>query len=93
MRALALLTFVMLGGCAASAGAVANATLNTAVAAGVAGVRRANGDCYTICNPGTTCNKETGMCDPIRCGGKCQFDEKCETTYTGDKCVPARPLP
>lgn len=93
MRALALTMLVLLGGCAASAGAVTSAAVNTALGVGVAGVRRANGECYTPCNPGSTCNKSTGMCDPIPCGGKCQFDEKCEITPTGERCVSAKPLP
>lgn len=94
----AVLSVVMLGvsGCAASAAAVTNAALTTAIAASVSGARRANGDCFTVCNPGTTCNKETGYCDPLPCGGKCEFDQQCVLTPTGEACrhvqsSPAKP--
>lgn len=93
----ALAVVVLLGGlsgCAgAAAGAITNAVVNTAVAGTVSGVRRANGECFTICNPGSACNKSTGMCDPLPCGGRCNFDEKCESTYLGDKCVSTKPMP
>lgn len=95
----ALLMVVMATNLLGCAGAVANAAINTAVAASVAGVRRANGDCFTICNPGSTCNKATGECDPIRdkrtlpCRGECHLDQKCESTYLGDKCVSAAKAP
>jgi hypothetical protein len=93
-RALGMLVVVSMAGCAgAAAGAVANAAVNTAIAGTVSGVRRANGDCYTVCNPGSACNRSTGMCDPLPCGGRCNFDEKCESTYLGDKCVSAKTLP
>lgn len=77
--------------CAAAGAAATSAVINTAVAAGVSGVRRAQGDCFTICNSGTTCNRETGMCDTLPCRGECRFDEKCELTPTGDRCVPNKP--
>lgn len=94
-RALVMLVVTVgFQGCAgAGAGAIANAAINTALAGTVAGVRRANGDCYTICNPGSACNKATGMCDPLPCGGRCNFDEKCESTFTGDKCVSSKSVP
>ena len=93
MRALALLVLVVLEGCAASAGAVAGALVNTAVGATVSGVRRANGECYTPCNQGSACNHATGMCDPLPCGGRCNFDQQCESTYVGDQCVSLKPVP
>lgn len=93
-RFLLLSMLSVLSGCAgAAAGAVVNAGVNTAIAATASGVRRANGECFTPCNPGTTCNKSTGMCDAIPCGGKCNFDEKCESTYVGDKCVSLKVIP
>lgn len=91
---MALMVMVALSGCAgAAAGAVANAAVNTAIAATASGVRRANGECFTPCNPGTSCNHGTGLCDPLPCGGRCNFDEKCESTYVGDKCVSTKALP
>lgn len=89
-----LVVMALFSGCAgAAAGAVANAAINTAVAATASGVRRANGDCFTPCNPGTSCNRATGLCDPLPCGGRCNFDEKCELTAVGDKCVNTKSLP
>lgn len=84
------LALVFLGGCAAAGGAVATAAINTATAATVSAVRRANGECFTPCNPGTACNPSTGYCDPLPCRGQCRFDEKCEVSPVGDKCVPAK---
>lgn len=85
-RALLVLGMMGLSGCAASAAAVTNAALTTAVAASVSGARRAQGECFTPCNPGTRCNKETGYCDPLPCGGKCEFDQQCVVTVTGEEC-------
>lgn len=95
LRVVVMVTVMsMFSGCvAAAAGAITNAAINTAIAGTVSGVRRANGDCFTPCNPGTACNHSTGLCDPVPCGGRCGFDEKCESTYVGDKCVSAKELP
>lgn len=93
MRTRVALIALALSGCAAAGGAVANAAINTAIAGTVSGVRRASGDCFTICNPGTTCNKSTGYCDPIPCRGQCRSDEKCQDDAFGGKCVPAKDLP
>jgi hypothetical protein len=85
---------LLLPGCAgAAAGAVANAAINTATAAAVSGVRRANGECFTPCNPGHVCNKSTGLCDPLPCRGECRSDEKCVVAPIGEKCVPGKELP
>lgn len=78
---------------AASAGVAAEAAVNTAVGVTASAIRRASGECYTPCNPGSVCNKGTGLCEPIPCGGRCSFDEKCEATYTGDKCVSIKGQP
>lgn len=86
-----LLAMVGFSGCAASAAAVTNAAVSTAIAASVSGARRAQGQCYTPCNPGTFCNEKTGMCDPLPCGGKCDFDQQCMVTATGEEC--RRPEP
>lgn len=92
-RALVLVTFPLLSCAGAAAGTIVNAAVNTALAGAVSGARRASGDCYTICNPGSACNRSTGMCDPIPCGGRCNFDEKCESTYVGEKCVNVKSVP
>lgn len=79
--------FLLASGCV---GQAATVIANTAVAATVSGVRRANGECYTVCNPGSRCNKGTGMCEPIPCAGGCAFDEECQLTPTGEACVPRK---
>lgn len=91
MKTFVSASLLLLCGCAAAGGAVVNAAINTAVAGTVSGVRRANGDCYTVCNPGSSCNRQTGMCDPLPCRGECRFDEHCEVAPVGDKCVPNGP--
>jgi hypothetical protein len=93
MRFLLLALLSMTGCAGAAAGAVSGAVINTAMAGTVSAVRRAQGDCYTVCNPGTSCNKSNGMCEPLPCGGKCNFDEKCESNYLGERCVSAKDVP
>lgn len=83
---LVILIFGLLPGCSAAG---ANAVIGTAVAATAAGVRRANGECYTPCTPGNVCNPQSGMCDPIPCRGECRPGEQCEQNALGDTCVPA----
>lgn len=80
-------------GCVTAGAAVTSAVVNTAVGVGASAVRRANGECYTPCNPGSACNKETGMCDPIPCGGRCRFDERCEQDPVADRCVSTKNAP
>ncbi|MBL8921247.1 MAG: hypothetical protein JNJ54_20455 [Myxococcaceae bacterium] len=72
-------------GCSAAG---ANAVLNTAVGAAVAGARRSNGECYVPCTPGNVCNPQSGLCEPLPCRGECRFGEVCEQQPTGDRCVP-----
>lgn len=93
MRALLVIVglFAALG-CASAGGAVASAAVNTAIAATASGVRRANGECYTPCTPGTKCNEQTGLCEPLPCRGECRPDETCEPTYLGERCVPSSAL-
>lgn len=89
MRALLVTLGLSLSlGCANAGGAAATAAINTAIAAGVAASRRADGECFTPCNPGTVCNPKTGYCDPQPCGGKCRPEEDCVKTSWGEQCVP-----
>jgi hypothetical protein len=93
MRALALTVSALTAlGCANAGGAVATAAVNTAIAATASGVRRANGECFTPCNPGTQCAPGTGLCEPLPCGGRCRPDETCERTSVSDRCVPSAEL-
>lgn len=85
-RHLSVLPLAFMLGCSAAG---ANAIVNTAVGVGVAQARRANGECYTPCTPGNTCNPQSGLCEPLPCRGECQLNEVCELTPTGEKCVPA----
>jgi hypothetical protein len=86
MRTLAL---VLVSACATTGGDAGSAVVNTAVAVSVAAKRRANGECYTPCTPGTACNATTGLCDPLPCRGECTLGERCEVIATGERCVPA----
>lgn len=86
MRALISIALAFTLGCSAAG---ANAVVSTAIGVGVAQARRANGECYTPCTPGNTCNPQSGLCEPLPCRGECQLNESCELTPTGEKCVPA----
>ncbi len=82
------LLLLSLAGCASGgSGAAASAIINTAVATGVAGARRAGGDCYTACPPATTCNEKTGYCDPLPCRGECQQGQRCDESSVFPRCV------
>jgi hypothetical protein len=87
MRLLFAVVVLTLCSCAAAGGAAGTAVVNTAIAVTVSGVRRAQGDCYTVCNPGSTCNRTTGLCDRLPCGGACSFDQHCAVTAVGETCV------
>jgi hypothetical protein len=86
-HSVAIVVLHLFSNCAAASGSVASALINTAIAVGVSGARRAEGDCYTPCNPGSFCNKDTGLCDPLPCGGRCNFNEFCQQNYDGERCV------
>jgi hypothetical protein len=51
---------------------VESAAINTALAVTVAGISVAQGGCLAQCQPGTTCNQKSGLCEPtpaFRCIG------------------------
>jgi hypothetical protein len=74
--------------CNATATTVGGAAVTTGLAAGFAAARRADGDCYTPCSTGTSCNRATGLCERIPCRGECLPGEKCEESWTGGvRCV------
>jgi hypothetical protein len=75
-------------GCQAAGGAAAGAVINTAIAASYSGVRRANGECFSPCLPGTRCNPATGYCDPLPCRGECQQWERCDESGLISHCTP-----
>ncbi|WP_146210107.1 hypothetical protein [Vitiosangium sp. GDMCC 1.1324] len=52
-------------------------------------VSRAQGGCYATCLPGTTCNTQTGYCDPLPCRGECLSQEQCVEDALGSRCMPA----
>jgi hypothetical protein len=72
-----------------AAGTIPAALLSTAVAGGVAAARRADGQCYTPCVPGTACNLKTGTCDPLPCRGQCSVGEQCDESAALPRCVRA----
>ena len=58
------------------------------LAGGASAVRRANGECFIECLPGSHCNRATGLCDPLACNDSCTAGFVCEETETGSACVP-----
>lgn len=85
----ALSLLLLAAGCGPGLGAAAgNAALNTAIAVGAAGARRADGDCFTPCDHGTVCDPETGYCDPLPCGEECDEGERCDLSRPIPRCVP-----
>lgn len=66
----------------------AAAAMSTALAVGVAGARKAGGDCYTDCMQGAQCNPATGLCEPSACGQRCQDGERCDTSGIVPQCIP-----
>lgn len=88
LRALAGAVLLLLPGCfAASAPAIVNAVTNTAIAAAASGISRATGNCYANCPEGTTCDRATGLCEPLPCRGHCATNERCELNPV-ERCVP-----
>ena len=85
-RSLLLALAAATPGCHASN--AAGAAVITSLAGGYSAIRRANGECYVDCLPGTSCNRTTGLCEPLACRGKCAEGLTCEETETGSACVP-----
>jgi hypothetical protein len=81
---------LLLSACNTTATTVAGSMVTPSVAAGVAAVRRVEGDCYGPCTPGTACNHVSGLCERAPCGGQCLPGERCEESWVGAvKCVGA----
>lgn len=84
-----LLMVLALAGCASGAGAgAAGALANVAIASGVGAARVSQGDCFTMCAPGTVCNPKTKLCDALPCHDRCKQDEVCDMSGGGERCVP-----
>ena len=75
-----------------SANTAAGAVIMTSLAGGVSAARRANGECYVDCLPGTRCNRQSGLCEALPCRDRCGPDETCDETITGIRCIPASQL-
>lgn len=75
-----------------SANTAAGAVIMTSLAGGVSAARRANGECYVDCLPGTRCNRQSGLCEALPCRDKCGPNETCDETITGIRCIPASQL-
>ncbi|HEX8910436.1 MAG TPA: hypothetical protein VF805_14620, partial [Anaeromyxobacteraceae bacterium] len=95
MRRVAMALALLAAACKSSAPyTVPAAVVNSAIAVGASAGRRAQGDCFTPCTHGTTCNPNTGYCEPSACGGKCQSWEACVQNEAGvGHCVAARASP
>jgi hypothetical protein len=63
------------------------AGVGVALGVGTAAARRAAGECYTPCVPGTACNPETGLCDELPCRGQCKPSERCDASGLFPRCV------
>jgi hypothetical protein len=83
--------FLLLSGCGVSAPVAIGAAVNTALAVGVSGARRARGGCYTTCDHGTECDHDTGLCEPLPCAGECEIGEVCITRGLRSWCETALP--
>ena len=75
-----------------SANTAVGAGVMTALAGGFSAVRRANGECYVDCLPGSRCNRSSGLCEPLPCRDRCGPNESCDETITGIRCFPASQL-
>jgi hypothetical protein len=90
---LSILGTAALSGCKTGTPQTATgAILMTTLAAGAAATRRAYGECYVDCLPGTRCNRQSGLCEALPCRDRCGADEGCEETVTGLRCIPASQL-
>src|SRR4051812_48407032 len=74
-----------------SASTLVGASTMTALALGTSAAERAAGGCYAMCTNGTACNPRTGLCELQPCRNQCSVSEHCETSFTGDKCMPGAP--
>lgn len=97
MRSIPIMLVLLLGcpvvaGCGSGAKAL-GAAANVAIGAAVGGVRRAQGGCYTWCDPDHFCNPATGLCERLDCGGKCKADERCDLSGMVPVCVPKEAAP
>jgi hypothetical protein len=91
-----LVAAALLGGCTTGRLGTGSETLGgagatTAAALGAAIAERASGNCIAICTAGTTCNRNTGLCEPMPCHGECGPNEHCEQTFSGERCVAGGP--
>jgi len=73
------------------ASTLAGASTMTALALGASAAERSAGGCYAMCTNGTACNPRTGLCEVQPCRNQCTAAEHCETTFTGDRCMPGAP--
>lgn len=88
-RALLALGLLACGGASSSndyAGAVGTAAMGVA---GAAVHRAATKGCFGQCLSGTLCNRETGLCERMPCGGACPGDWVCDASGPVEKCVQA----
>src|SRR5438874_2498518 len=87
------LCFLALAACAGSTNALVNALIGTGMGVTAAAIERSRGNCVAACVYGTTCNHETGLCDPLPCRGECREDEYCDTLRSVQACVQGREGP
>jgi hypothetical protein len=90
MRRLLLLTVVGVLECEPYGPGVTHSTAGAVFGATAIGAtalqRSATSGCWANCQTGTQCDKESGMCVPIPCGG-CPADAICVDSPRGEECV------
>ncbi len=94
MRPAVLLSFLLLGSCAAAGGssaiaaAVAIPVVAVPMVAETAVYQKATGyHCWAVCGEGTRCNPDTKLCESIPCGGACAPGEQCDHSMHPPACV------
>src|SRR6187549_469867 len=74
-----LLAVLLVAGCRSVSSETANLVAMTTVAAVTrSAISIAKGGCLAGCSPGTVCNGETALCEPLPCRGMCAIDEQCD---------------
>lgn len=51
------------------------------------GNRALTGDCWARCRNGMMCDRDSGMCVDVPCGGTCPADWKCQRIGGREQCV------
>lgn len=76
-------------GCGSASGnSAVGAAVMTSLAAASSAASRGAGGCYAQCTHGTVCNRATGLCERLPCGGQCREGQICDPVT--DTCTEQR---